>query len=205
MMQQEKYQKAQDDLKKVTDDFSAGLSAGACGAKMDAHRDELLAGFAEAGSDFIPVYGDIKSFQEADSALGYLAAVVGIMPGLGDEAGVLIKGAEKALKAGDLETASKPINNVSGKIESVKALDVCSYKDLKIREVVGDGEEHDHIPSFATIRKAKENLTLHRMILFQWAYQLKLLLVALMSVRLRDNYVRHLPVPMWLALTSILI
>ena len=161
MTQQEKYQKAQDDLKKVTDDFKAkncaGLSAAACGAKMDAHRDELLAGFADAGSDFIPVYGDIKSFQEADSALGYLAAVVGIMPGLGDEAGVLIKGAEKALKAGDLETASKLINNVSGKIESVKALDVGSYKDLKIREVVGDGLEHDHIPSFAALRKAKEN------------------------------------------------
>ncbi|KMV35571.1 hypothetical protein ACH50_06620 [Franconibacter pulveris] len=34
-----------------------GLTADACGAKMDAHRDELLAGFAEAGSDFIPVYG----------------------------------------------------------------------------------------------------------------------------------------------------
>lgn len=60
MTQQEKYQKAQDDLKKVTDNFKAkncaGLSADACGAKMNAHRDELLAGFVEAGSDFIPVY-----------------------------------------------------------------------------------------------------------------------------------------------------
>lgn len=71
--QQEKYQKAQDALVKATEEFKAknfaGLCAEACGATMDAHRDELLAGFAEAGSDFIPVYGDIKSFAEANSAL----------------------------------------------------------------------------------------------------------------------------------------
>lgn len=159
--QAERYQKAQDALTKATQEFKtkfcAGLSAGDCGAKMDAHRDELLAGFAKAGSDFIPIYGDIKSFQEADSALGYLAAVVGILPGLGDEAGALLKGADKALKAGDLETASKLINKASEKIENVKALDVGSYKELKTREVVGDGLEHDHIPSFAALRKAKEN------------------------------------------------
>ncbi|MCK1970555.1 VENN motif pre-toxin domain-containing protein [Franconibacter sp. IITDAS19] len=124
MTQQEKYQKAQDALEKATEEFKAknctGLSADACGAKMDAHRDELLAGFAEAGSDFIPVYGDIKSFQEADSALGYLAAVVGILPGLGDEAGVLLKGADKALKAGDLEAASKLITRAGDDISSAK-------------------------------------------------------------------------------------
>jgi len=124
MSQQEKYQKAQDDLKKVTEEFKAkncaGLSADACGAKMDAHRDELLAGFADAGSDFIPVYGDIKSFKEADSALGYLAAVIGILPGLGDEAGALLKGADKALKGGDLEAASKLIARAGDDISSAK-------------------------------------------------------------------------------------
>ncbi|TNV09785.1 hypothetical protein FH968_23200 [Buttiauxella sp. B2] len=124
MSQQEKYQKAQDDLKKVTEEFKAkncaGLSADACGAKMDAHRDELLAGFADAGSDFIPVYGDIKSFAEADSALGYLAAVVGILPGLGDEVGALMKGADKALKAGDLEAASKLIAKAGDDVNSAK-------------------------------------------------------------------------------------
>lgn len=87
---------------------------------MDAHRDELLKDFAKAGSDFIFVYGDIKSFQEADSALGYLAAVVGILPGLGDEAGALLKGADKALKAGDLEAASKLIVRAGDDISSAK-------------------------------------------------------------------------------------
>lgn len=124
MSQQEKYQKAQDALDRATADFKAkncvGLSAEACGAKMDAHRDELLAGFTEAGSDFIPVYGDIKSFAEADSALGYLAAVIGIMPGLGDEVGSLLKGADKALKAGDIETASKLIAKAGDDVSSAK-------------------------------------------------------------------------------------
>lgn len=121
--QQEKYQKAQDALVKATEEFKAknfaGLCAEACGAKMDAHRDELLVGFAEAGSDFIPVYGDIKSFAEANSALDYLAAVIGIMPGLDDEAGALLKGADKALKAGDLEAASKLLNKASDEVLAV--------------------------------------------------------------------------------------
>ncbi|MFP1755922.1 MULTISPECIES: hypothetical protein [unclassified Serratia (in: enterobacteria)] len=35
-------------------------------------------------------------------------------------------------------------------------MDVGSYKDLKAREKVGDGLEHDHIPSYAALRTAKE-------------------------------------------------
>lgn len=124
MSQHEKYQKAQNALVKATEEFKAkncaGLSADACGAKMDAHRDELLAGFAEAGSDFLPVYGDFKSFAEAGSALGYLAAVVGLMGPLGDTAGKAIKNAEKALKAGDLETASKLIVKAGDDVSSAK-------------------------------------------------------------------------------------
>ncbi|WP_338899807.1 contact-dependent inhibition effector tRNA nuclease [Escherichia coli] len=158
---EDRYRDAQQQLKEAVDEFKAkncaGLSADACSTKMDAHRDELLAGAIEFGSDFIPVYSDIKSFAEADSVLSYLAAIVGIMPGLGDTAGKAIKGAEKALKAGDLETASKLINKASDEIQAVKALDVGSYKELKDRSVVGDGLEHDHIPSFAAIRQAKEN------------------------------------------------
>ncbi|HHI2455613.1 VENN motif pre-toxin domain-containing protein [Escherichia coli] len=158
---EDRYKDAQQQLKDAVEEFKAkncaALSADACSTKMDAHRDELLAGAIEFGSDFIPVYSDIKSFAEADSALSYLAAIVGIMPGLGDTAGKAIKGAEKALKAGDLETASKLINKASDEIQAVKALDVGSYKELKDRSVVGDGLEHDHIPSFAAIRQAKEN------------------------------------------------
>ncbi len=139
---EDRYKDAQQQLKDAVDEFKAkncdGLSAAVCGAKMDAHRDELLAGFAEAGSDYIPVYGDIKSFQEADSALGYLAAVVGILPGLGDEAGAFLKGADKALKAGDLETASKLINKASNEIEAV-ARPSHRQSELDVGKDLGDG------------------------------------------------------------------
>ncbi|KAA5999777.1 MULTISPECIES: VENN motif pre-toxin domain-containing protein, partial [unclassified Pantoea] len=136
-----------------------GMSAEACSVKMYTERREALKDMASAGvefgSDFIPVYGDIKSFAEAQSALDYLAAVVGIIPGAGDVAGKAIKAAETALKKGDVAEASKLINKASDEIK-VKALDVGSYKELKAREVVGDGLEHDHIPSFAAIKKSKE-------------------------------------------------
>ena len=65
---------------------------------------------ASLGLDFVPVFGDIKGFHEAETALDYLAAAVGLIPGAGDVAGKTIKAAEKALKAGDVETASKLIN-----------------------------------------------------------------------------------------------
>lgn len=39
----------------------------------------------------------------------------------------------------------------------VEALDVNSYKELKSRAKVGDGLEHDHIPSFAALKKARES------------------------------------------------
>ncbi|MCP1108571.1 hypothetical protein M6G53_24770, partial [Serratia nevei] len=93
----------------------------------------------------------------AQSALDYLVAAIGIIPGAGDAAGKAIKAAETALKKGDVAEASRLINKASDEIQSVKALDVGAYKDLKAREKVGDGLEHDHIPSFAALRTAKEN------------------------------------------------
>ncbi|MCI4226996.1 hypothetical protein MRO82_21830, partial [Dickeya dianthicola] len=68
-----------------------------------------------------------------------------------------IKAAETALKKGELAEASKLINKASDEVQAVKPLDVGSYKELKDRAVVGDGLEHDHIPSFAALRTAKEN------------------------------------------------
>lgn len=40
--------------------------------------------------------------------------------------------------------------------DPVKEYDVGSYKSLKRREVVKDGMQHDHIPSWAAIKRAKE-------------------------------------------------
>ncbi|WP_445375449.1 hypothetical protein ACSLVK_07330 [Photorhabdus tasmaniensis] len=48
-------------------------------------------------------------------------------------------------------------NKPHDETQPVRALDVSSYKELKSRAKVGDGLEHDHIPSFAALKKAKEN------------------------------------------------
>ncbi|WP_455853837.1 DNA/RNA non-specific endonuclease [Pantoea endophytica] len=121
--QEEKYQSAQNQLKAAVEEFKAqncaGLGAEACSAKMDAHRNELLAGFGGFGLDFVPVVGDIKSFAEAQGAIDYLAAVVGLIPGAGDVAGKAIKGAKEALKQGDVAEASKLINQASDEIVAV--------------------------------------------------------------------------------------
>jgi len=62
-----------------------------------------LKGSVSLGVDFVPVVGDIKSFAEAQSAIDYLAATIGLVPLVGDV-------------AGDLEQASKLINDASHEI-----------------------------------------------------------------------------------------
>ncbi|MEX9874710.1 hemagglutinin repeat-containing protein [Providencia rettgeri] len=118
--QEEKYEDAKKQLKQLTDEFKqkncAGLSADACSAKMVEHRNELLMGATDFGIDFIPIVGDIKGFAEAQSAIDYLAATVGLIPVLGDSAGKYIKLADKALKEGDIAEASRLINKASDEI-----------------------------------------------------------------------------------------
>jgi filamentous hemagglutinin len=87
-----------------------GMSAEACSVQMYTERREALKDSVSLGVDFVPVVGDIKSFAEAQSALDYLAAAIGIIPGAGDAAGKAIKAAETALKKGDVAEASKLIN-----------------------------------------------------------------------------------------------
>ncbi|UYA60286.1 Hemolysin [Pectobacterium sp. F1-1] len=118
--QEEKYQNAQKQLIAAVEEFKAqncsGLSAEACSAKISEHRDELLKGATSFGLDFVPVVGDIKGFAEAQSAIDYLAAMVGLIPIAGDAAGKAIKAAEVALKKGDVAEASKLINKASDEI-----------------------------------------------------------------------------------------
>ncbi|MGM7884549.1 VENN motif pre-toxin domain-containing protein, partial [Yersinia enterocolitica] len=161
MSQEEKYQKAQDSLKKATEEFKAkncaGLSAEACGTKMDAHRDELLAGATSFGVDFVPVAGDIKSFAEAQSALDYLAATIGLVPVLGDVAGKTIKLAEKALAKGDLESASKLVNEASQQI-SAKAKDTQIWSETKKKAPVPNAYGHwdKHKREFPEFQNSKQ-------------------------------------------------
>ncbi|KKZ17260.1 hypothetical protein AAY84_16435 [Serratia marcescens] len=87
---------------------------------MQANSDELLKGAAGFGLDFVPIISDIKSFAEAQSALDYLVAAIGIIPGAGDAAGKAIKAAETALKKRDVAEASKLLNKASDEVSSAK-------------------------------------------------------------------------------------
>ncbi|WP_095834048.1 DUF4258 domain-containing protein [Brenneria goodwinii] len=122
MSQEEKYQNAQKQLVAAVEEFKAkncaGMSAEACSAKISEHRDELLKGAAGFGLDFVPVVGDIKGFAEAQSALDYLVAAVGLIPGAGDAAGKAIKAAETALKKGDVAEASRLLNKASDEVSA---------------------------------------------------------------------------------------
>ncbi len=100
----------------------AGLSAEACSVKMYDERREALKETLAAGADFVPVIGDIKSVAEAQSALDYLAAAVGLIPGAGDAAGKAIKAAEAALKKGELAEVSKLINRASSEVSAASSL-----------------------------------------------------------------------------------
>lgn len=88
-------QKAQEHVEaeneKYRQENCAGMSSSACSAQMYDERREALKDTASFGVDFVPVVGDIKSFAEAQSALDYLAAAIGVIPSTGDVAGKAIK------------------------------------------------------------------------------------------------------------------
>jgi len=144
----------------------AGMSAEACAVKMYTERREALKDMALFGVDFVPVVGDIKSFVEAHSALDYLAATIGIIPGAGDVAGKAIKGAEKALKAGDLEAASKLINLASDEISAVIIVDKTKYPESA--KHIEDAQQAGHatiltIDRSGAAQRRKESLKIHRL------------------------------------------
>jgi len=83
-----------------------GMSAETCSVKMYNERHEALKATASLNVEFVPIVSDIKDFAEAHSAIDYLAAVVGIIPGADDVAGKVIRAAETALKKGDVADGS---------------------------------------------------------------------------------------------------
>ncbi|MGE4802900.1 hemagglutinin repeat-containing protein, partial [Yersinia hibernica] len=159
--QAEKYQNAQKELVAAVEEFKAhncaGISAEACSAKMQANSDELLKGFTGFGIDFVPIIGDIKSLAEAQSALDYLIATIGFIPGAGDIAGKAIKAAEAALKKGDLAEASRLINEGSQQVSS-KAKDVQIWSETKKNDPVSNAYGHwdKHKQEFPELQNSKQ-------------------------------------------------
>ena len=115
--------------------------------------NEAFAFLGNIIADFSPILGDMKAFAEAEDAIDYAIATAGVLPGVGDLAAKLLKEAKVALKLGDVKKANELIHDTQ---QQVKALDVGSYRELKAKEKVGDMLEHDHIPSFAALKKAEE-------------------------------------------------
>ncbi|MDU8925682.1 VENN motif pre-toxin domain-containing protein, partial [Pasteurellaceae bacterium LIM206] len=136
--------------------------------KFEREHPDIIAGIKTGAdvisllSDFTPVVGDIKSFVEAEDAIDYTLAVIGVIPGADavtkplKEIKETYQAAKKAAKAGDIAKAEAYLKDASKQIDRVKALDVDSYVNLQKRSVVGDGLDLDHIPSFAALKKAKE-------------------------------------------------
>ncbi|RBO11068.1 VENN motif pre-toxin domain-containing protein, partial [Pantoea sp. 3_1284] len=134
-----------------------GMSAETCSVKMYNERREALKDAAAFVVDFVPVAGDIKSFAEAQSALDYLAAVIGVIPGAGDAAGKAIKAAETALKKGDIVEASRLINEGSQQI-SAKAKDTQIWTETKKKEPVSNAYGHwdKHKQEFPEFHNSKQ-------------------------------------------------
>lgn len=141
--------------KRYKETHCGGMSAEACSVKMYTERREALKDMASAGvefgSDFIPVYGDIKSFAEAQSALDYLVAAIGIIPGAGDAAGKVIRAAETALKKGDVAEASKLINKASDEISAYSSATYPKLKEDLIQENLNNIAKQD--PRLAAVVK----------------------------------------------------
>ncbi|HCJ6432036.1 hypothetical protein VXR09_01010 [Acinetobacter baumannii] len=88
-----------------------------------------------------------EQLQRTKDGVGFLASVV-----LG--AGSIAKTAK--VDGNEVEVSTAGVGSNSKK-DPVKELEGGSYQELKSRAQVGDGLEHDHIPSFAALKKAKEN------------------------------------------------
>lgn len=114
------------------------MSSETCSVKMYTERRDALKDAASLGVDFVPVVGDIKSFAEAKSALDYLVAAIGIIPGAGDVAGKAIKAAETALKKGDVAEASRLINKASDEIATASRPSH-RQSEIDVGKDLGDG------------------------------------------------------------------
>lgn len=90
----------------------AGMSTGACSAKMAEDRDKFFREAASLGIDFVPVVGDFKSFAEADGWIDYTLAAAGTLP-FAKIFTKPLKEAKLLLKAGDLDGVNKLIKEAS--------------------------------------------------------------------------------------------
>ena len=96
----------------------------------------------------------IEPYKEAGELLANIENILlDFTPIIGDAVVQLLKEAKAALKVGDTKKAIELAQEAQDKLN---ALDVGTFRELKAKAKVGDGLEHDHIPSFAALKKAEE-------------------------------------------------
>ncbi|WP_225851744.1 hypothetical protein, partial [Xanthomonas sontii] len=123
------------------------IGANAFGAETD--RDQQAVQPASHATSSMLVDTLLSSL----GVMGTKAGAIGIIKSSDGFSGA-VKSAENALQEGSSDAANSI--KFGSRKAPVQELDVDSYNNLKSREVVGDGLEHDHIPSFAALRLAKE-------------------------------------------------
>nr|WP_256660500.1 DUF637 domain-containing protein [Pseudomonas sp. GL93] len=93
-------------IKEINNPFAAAQTA------------RLAKELAEFGSDFIPVYGDVKAFSEAEDPFDYAMASVGLIPGLGDAAQKVLGKAKKLYLEGKVAESADLVEGVSKQLQA---------------------------------------------------------------------------------------
>ncbi|OPA85728.1 hypothetical protein BFW87_27200 [Pseudomonas fluorescens] len=83
-----------------------------------AQTARLAKGLAEFGSDFIPVYGDIKAFSEAKDPFDYAMASIGVIPGFGDAAQKVLGKAKKLYLEGKVAESADLVEGLSRQLSA---------------------------------------------------------------------------------------
>jgi len=132
---------------------------------LEARAALLTAAYEDAGWQGSVTAG-VEGGRFAVELVGVLTAVRGaaaVTAKLPSAAKGLVNAIAEAPASGSWKSQMGAVGDLGGGAKAtvpsktaVQELEVDAYKNLKARETVGDGLEHDHIPSFAALRTAKE-------------------------------------------------
>ncbi|MFU2890778.1 two-partner secretion system putative hemagglutinin TpsA2 [Pseudomonas aeruginosa] len=116
----------------ITAELQSNLAVNNPITAVDSKR--LAEAMVSFGSDFIPGYGDAKSFVEAQDPFDYMMSGVGLVPGLGDGAAKILDKAKALYKEGKVSEAADLVEGL-GKLPAPQA----AKGTTTVGEVAGTG------------------------------------------------------------------
>ncbi|RMK25044.1 two-partner secretion system putative hemagglutinin TpsA2 [Pseudomonas aeruginosa] len=116
----------------ITAELQSNLAVNNPITAVDSKR--LAEAMVSFGSDFIPGYGDAKSFVEAQDPFDYMMSGVGLVPGLGDGAAKILGKAKALYKEGKVSEAADLVEGL-GKLPAPQA----AKGTTTVGEVAGTG------------------------------------------------------------------